>query len=611
MADDRRLRISSSRAHPDEVARHTFGTTRRGFDPAEVRSYLELVAGELAAAAERERELREVLAEAEHRAANPVLDEATLTGALGQETARVLRSAHDAAADVVARAESEAELLRSSALEESAALRERADKAAAERTAQADNAVEDLRRRAQEETAASLDKARLEGEALLSQTRAECRAMVQEAQELRAKVLADLTRRRRVLHNQIEQLRAGRERLAETITGVRGAVDSIAEDLFRAEDEARLAAEEAGRQAAAAAESDTEDELAVTVEAAAASGEAAAVIAVVDGPEDDESRRQAVEDLFARLRAADEVAEPPALEAAESPAAAGAEGEPEATPAPAKVARRGAKRAPAKGAASAGAPAPAPAEQPESGTGDASEGGAASEAAGAASEDDGATEADAAADIDPDLARRDELLAPVVTAMARRLKRALQDDQNDILDRLRGAGRWGPEVLPSVEDHLARYQAAAEHLAQAAGFGTRFAGGGGKAPDVMALSNELATSVVVPLRRRLEGEDAPSSEGGDDALVDRVGAAFREWKGARVERLAGDQAVAAFGLGTLAAVRPGTTLRWVVDDGGVECPDCDDNALAGPTEPGEAYPTGHAHPPAHAGCRCLIAPVTT
>ena len=54
---------------------------------------------ELAVAAEREEALRLLAAEAEHRAANPVLDEATLTASLGQETARVLRSAHDAAAD--------------------------------------------------------------------------------------------------------------------------------------------------------------------------------------------------------------------------------------------------------------------------------------------------------------------------------------------------------------------------------------------------------------------------------------------------------------------------------------------------------------------------------
>jgi DivIVA domain-containing protein len=616
MADDRRLRITSSRAHPDEVARHTFGTTRRGFDPAEVRAYLEVVAGELAGAAERERELRELLAEAEHRVAYPVLDEATLTAALGQETARVLRSAHDAAADVVSRAEGEAELLRSSAIEESAALRERADKAAAERTAQADSAVDELKRRTQEETAASLDKARQEAEAVLSQARAECRAMVQEAQELRAKVLADLTRRRRVLHSQIEQLRAGRERLAETITGVRGAVDAIADDLFRAEDEARLAAEEAGRQAAAVAtDTDaTDEELAAAVVAGAA--DAAAGVAIIDDagaagpdagePEDDEARRQAVDDLFARLRAAEDQPAVPTGAAAE--AAAGTEAAaPETPAAPAKAARerapkeRTSKRAPAKGAAPEAAAGPATdATQPAPGAGPAQEG-------------EPVEEAEAPVAVDPDLARRDELLAPVVTAMARRLKRALQDDQNDILDRLRGAGRWGPEVLPGVEDHLARYSAvAAEHLSQAAGAGATFAGGkGGKAPDVAALSDELASSVVVPLRRRLEGEDAASSEGGDDALVDRVGAAFREWKGARVERLAGDQAVAAFGVGILAAIGPGTALRWVVDDGGVECPDCDDNALAGATKPGEAYPTGHAHPPAHAGCRCLIAPVTT
>ena len=107
---DERLTISSSaRVHPDEVARHTFGTTRRGFDPAEVRSFLEHVARELASA-DREQELRRALTEAETRAANPILDETTLTAALGLETARVLRSAHEAAADLVGRAENEVAL---------------------------------------------------------------------------------------------------------------------------------------------------------------------------------------------------------------------------------------------------------------------------------------------------------------------------------------------------------------------------------------------------------------------------------------------------------------------------------------------------------------------
>ena len=74
--------------------------------------------------------------------------------------------------------------------------------------------------------------------------------MVQQAQDLRTKVLTDLTNRRRVLHLQIEQLRAGRERLSETIQGARQSVDDIADELIHAEDEARLAAEAAGRTAA-------------------------------------------------------------------------------------------------------------------------------------------------------------------------------------------------------------------------------------------------------------------------------------------------------------------------------------------------------------------------
>jgi DivIVA domain-containing protein len=253
MPEERRLTIStSSRLHPDEVARHTFGTARRGFDPAEVRTFLEQIAQEMEAAADREDELRQSVEDAERRAANPVLDEATLTAALGQETARVLRSAHDAASELVARAEADASRLRAQSEDEASQLHARAEQNASDRVAQAEAVSSDIRRRTQEEVASKVEGSKLEAEELVAQARAECRAMVQEAQEVRARVLSDLTRRRRVLHSQIEQLRAGRERLAETINDVRHTVDRITDELFRAEDEARLAAEAAGRQAASA-----------------------------------------------------------------------------------------------------------------------------------------------------------------------------------------------------------------------------------------------------------------------------------------------------------------------------------------------------------------------
>ena len=97
---------------------------------------------------------------------------------------------------------------------------------------------------------------------MLEQAREQCRAMVDEAQGLRARVLADLSKRRKVLHAQIEQLRAGRERWPRRSTTSADSVDTIASELFAAEDNARLAAEAAGREALDRVDSATPEELA-------------------------------------------------------------------------------------------------------------------------------------------------------------------------------------------------------------------------------------------------------------------------------------------------------------------------------------------------------------
>jgi hypothetical protein len=144
------------------------------------------------------------------------------------------------------------------------------------------------------------------------------------------------------------------------------------------------------------------------------------------------------------------------------------------------------------------------------------------------------------------------------------------------------------------------------HLGSAARAGVAHVGAGArKVPPIDGLASELAAAVVGALRRKLE-EDVRGVESIDDsALGEHVGAAFREWRGPRIEGVASDFAVAAFSL----AMREvgDNELRWIFDDGGMECPDCEDNALAGPLVKGEAFPTGHLHPPAHPGCRCLLA----
>ena len=249
---EERLSISSSaRVHPDEVARHTFGTQRRGFDPAEVRSFLEHVARELVAAADREQELRRALSEAEKRAANPVLDESTLTAALGLETARVLRSAHEAAAELVGRAENDAARLRAQAQEDAEQLQRHTEQNVHDRSAEADAAVTELRRPRPGGGRAPGWKAPSSKPRLWSPRRGPS--------------AAPWCKRRRSCEPgcsptwpvvdgccTARSSSSGRDASAwprRSGTSVI-AVDHITDELFRAEDEARLAAEAAGRQAA-------------------------------------------------------------------------------------------------------------------------------------------------------------------------------------------------------------------------------------------------------------------------------------------------------------------------------------------------------------------------
>jgi hypothetical protein len=123
------------------------------------------------------------------------------------------------------------------------------------------------------------------------------------------------------------------------------------------------------------------------------------------------------------------------------------------------------------------------------------------------------------------------------------------------------------------------------------------------------LAAQLADDLAGALRSRLDTVlGAAASEGLDlSGIGERVSSVYREWKVQKIERLAIHYLVAAHERGNFLARPEGTPLRWIVDDEG-PCPDCEDNALAGPNPRGQAFPTGQLHPPAHVGCRCLLAP---
>lgn len=224
------------------------------------------------------------------------------------------------------------------------------------------------------------------------------------------------------------------------------------------------------------------------------------------------------------------------------------------------------------------------------------------------------------------LDRRDALLAPVEQALAKSLKRAVSDEQNEVLDRLRQARRTTPSIdeLLGEADETDRYlDRIRSDAADAAAAGAAFwvaESGGDDVPDVSAAIDEAVTTGGV--LHRLVSEllehrrahlvrvlDEADAEGLDpqDALS-KVRGAYREWRSERLAGAAGDLTSAGFACGVVAAAPAGATWCWVVDHGGLPCSDAEDNSLAGDVVAGEAFPTGDVAPPAHAGCRCILAP---
>jgi hypothetical protein len=210
---------------------------------------------------------------------------------------------------------------------------------------------------------------------------------------------------------------------------------------------------------------------------------------------------------------------------------------------------------------------------------------------------------------------RDEELAPVIAAMSRKLKRVLADEQNEVLDILRG--KLPVKTLDAIvgpkTDHSARILEALEASLKAAALAGAKSLSNASDKDLqkmvasqMAAINEFViATVVAPLRERLSR--SISQAAGDNAeLTSLVRLVYREWKNQHVDTQIDNIAQTSFGRGAFAALTPGAKVCWKVDPNGPACADAEDNSLAGFVNAGEAFPTGHTHAPAHAGCRCAL-----
>ena len=546
----------------------TFATVRKnGLDPQEVRVHLEAVAREMAHLEQRIRELQEHLSEAQHRAAHPVLDEATLASALGTQSAAILRSAHEEAGRVTAEAQERATQLFSDTQQRSANHLIEAQERAAAIISEAEAAAATIDHDARLGAERLIESAKVNGEALVERAREQGRAILAQATDARKTVLNDLAVKRKALHLQIDQLRVARDHLGAYLTGLRDEVETVLSGLNASDEAARAAALEALRLRPVTPEPTEEELLAGTplrtvpevtldeVVVEAPSAPAAAPTSEENPPpapppvssaaadadaahDDDQSGTDVVNEIFARLRKA-------------------------------SLEERG---------ASAHAPRRVPAAKPDTPVGDL-------------------------------FKRRDASLEESLAVLTRRVKRVLQDDQNLTLERLRTVKLVSLGDLEDEHAQRARYaDAAFDALADAAAAGAQFAfdesgtagPAAGRAPLVDCAA-DLAVTIVLALRRRI------LADGSGDAQ-ERVNTAYKEWRGARVERLCTDAARRAFHIGVIAA-SSGRNVRFLVAPTDAPCDACALDAAAGERSAGQSFPSGAANPPLHAGCACTIVPV--
>jgi len=276
---------------PEDLSAVEFGRSRRGYEPVEVTALLGRAADAIRAWQERDRRLQDrVVSLAAELDAAQVIDEARITSALGEETARIIAAARDAASEIRSRAEQEAARLveeadaaadetRSAAIEETSSARaeaerertdatlaasalrqdaeryadelrataqaEQAELAAAaesvlaERTAEAEAVATGIRETAEVERDALIaegerarDDARGLAAAEIDRAKDDARSMLAETKEVRTEMLRDLAERHREAHRQIDVARAERDRIVDAIRTLGASLDGTVGELI-------------------------------------------------------------------------------------------------------------------------------------------------------------------------------------------------------------------------------------------------------------------------------------------------------------------------------------------------------------------------------------------
>lgn len=196
--------------------------------------------------------------------------------------------------------------------------------------------------------------------------------------------------------------------------------------------------------------------------------------------------------------------------------------------------------------------------------------------------------------------------------LRRQLRRALNDDQSDVLDRLR-SGRGKIKVAELMDqgeqvDHfLIPLRRGLSDIARA---GAR-AGGADDVAEVSLgnLVEQLAFHMVDRVRTPTEAAIEEAEHADRERILEPVRTLYRDFRNAGLPDLIDDALHEAFAIGLYDSVEEGMAVRWEIDPRTDPDPVCDVNRDREELFKGEPFPSGHVRPLAVPGCRCLVAPV--
>ena len=191
----------------------------------------------------------------------------------------------------------------------------------------------------------------------------------------------------------------------------------------------------------------------------------------------------------------------------------------------------------------------------------------------------------------------------------RQLRRALNDDQSDVLDRLRaGRGKITAEELPPFGEQIDRYLAPLRRgLAEIAQAGAT--AGGQSDLTQTALDNlvrQLAKYIVDKVRVPTIAviDEAPDND--RERILEPIRSLYRDFRNVGLPDLTEDALYEAFAIGLYDSIEPSAPISWVIDPRSDPDPVCEINRQRDDVVKGVVFPSGHARPLSLPGCRCLV-----